>query len=147
MKTLIAAIASMCLLLACLPPPKPSVKITQPANGAQADQTQMVRGTSQAIPNGQVIWVVVFVQKAGRYYPQNQSADIQPNGEWASVTYIGIPSDVGLKFDLLAVLADKEGQNAFNRYLVNARDRSDYPGLERLPDGATIYDRVSVTRR
>ena len=163
MKTLIAVTVGLGLLLAAcsFPPPKPiqtpvasqtptpntGLKITQPIEGGKVDQTEMVKGTSQRIPDGHVIWVVLFVQKVGRYYPQNQPADIQANGDWASVTYIGVPKDVGLKFDILAVSADKEGQNALNRYLVNARDRSDYAGLERLPNGVAIYDRVSVTRK
>lgn len=111
------------------------------------DPAQMVRGTSQAVPDGQAIWVVLFVQKVGRYFPPNQAADVQPNGGWASMTYIGVPSDVGLKFDLIAVLVDKQGQDAFNKYLVNAKNKSDYAGLEQLPNGATVYDRVSVTRK
>jgi hypothetical protein len=148
MKTLITIAFGLTLLLAgCMPPPKPTVKITQPVEGATVDQTQMVRGTSQAVPEGHAIWVVLYVQKVGRYYPQNQAADVQPNGGWSSMTYIGVPSDVGLKFDLIAVLVDKEGQDAFARYLVNAKNKSDYAGLEQLPNGATVYDRVSVTRK
>ena len=129
------------------PVPTTNVKITEPSEGTKVAQTQMVKGTSQKIPDSQVVWVVLFVHNVGRYYPQNQRADIQANGDWASVSYIGVPKDIGLKFDVIAVLADKEGQNAFNKYLVDAKDKSDYAGLERLPDGATIYDRVSVTRR
>jgi hypothetical protein len=123
------------------------VKITQPIEQAKVEQTEMVKGTSQMIPNGQVVWVVVFVHSVGRYYPQNNPADIEPSGDWASITYIGVPSDIGLKFDLIAVLADQQAQNAFNKYLVDARDKNDYPGLARLPNGATIYDRISVIRK
>jgi len=129
------------------PTPTTRVKIIQPTEGTKVEQTEMVKGTSQRIPNEQVIWVVVFVQKVGRYYPQNNPADVQASGDWTSVTYIGVPADGGLKFDLIAVLADKEAQNAFNKYLVDARNKNDYPGLEHLPNGATIYDRVSITRK
>ena len=129
------------------PTPTTSVKITQPTEGTKVEQTEMVKGTSQRIPSEQVIWVVVFVHKVGRYYPQNNPADVQASGDWASVTYIGVAADVGLKFDLIAVLADKEAQSAFNKYLVDARDKHDYPGFEHLPNGATIYDRVSTTRK
>jgi hypothetical protein len=149
MRTLMSpGLGIILLLTACaLPAPKPTVKITQPAEGAMVEQTQMVRGTSRAVPDGQVVWVVIFVQKVGRYYPQNQAADVQANGEWASLTYIGIPSDVGLKFDLIAVLADKEGQASLDKYLVNAKNKSDYSGLGQLPNGVTVYDRISVTRK
>jgi len=143
----IVVVVALTLLSIGCPAPKPAVKITEPVEGALVDPSQMVRGTSRWVPTGQAIWVVVFVQKVGRYYPQNQAADVQANGGWSSITYIGIPSDVGLKFDLIAVLADSEGQAAFNKYLTNARNKSDYAGLEQLPTGATVYDRISVTRK
>src|SRR5207247_5996448 len=112
------------------PAPATSVEITQPTEGTKVEQTEMVKGTSQRIPSEQVIWVVVFVHKVGRYYPQNNPADVQASGDWASVTYIGVAADVGLKFVLIAVLADKEVTSAFNKYLVKARDKHDYPVLE-----------------
>src|SRR2546423_355972 len=136
MKSMAIAVVVLTLSIGCAAP-KPMVKITEPAEGGLVESTQMVRGTSRAVPAGQAIWVAVFVQKVGRYYPQNQAADVQPNGGWSSLTYIGIASDVGLKFDLIAVLADREGQAAFNKYLTNARNKSNYAGLEQLPTGAT----------
>jgi len=47
----------------------------------------------------------------------------------------------------MAVLTDKDGQAALNKYLVDAKNNSDYSGLEQLPSGVTIYDRVSVLRK
>lgn len=120
--------------------------ITYPANQARVDQIETVRGTVQGLPAGQVIWVVIFPQEVGRYYPQNWPADLEAGGEWSSITYIGVPSDTGKRFDVLVVLADAEAQNAFNAYLADARDRADWPGLEALPSGAVIYDRITVTR-
>ena len=127
--------------------PPTEVNITVPHEGGKVKQTEMVKGTSRSIAGGQVIWVVVFVHKAGMYYPQNQPADIQANGDWTSVTYFGVPTDVNMTFDAIAVLADQAGQKAFNTYLGEARNKNDYPGLERLPDGVKIYSRVSVTRQ
>jgi hypothetical protein len=127
--------------------PSADVKITSPHDGGKVNQTEMVKGTSSNVPSGNVIWVIVFVHKVGRYYPQNQPADIQSNGDWASVSYFGVATDTGLKFDAIAVLADDKGQKAIQDYLSNARDKNDYAGLERLPDGVKIYNRVSVTRQ
>ena len=126
--------------------PSTEVNIKVPSEGSKVKQTEMVRGTSQNIPAGNVIWMVVFVHDVGRYFPQNQPADVRANGDWDSVTYFGIPSDKSLKFDAIAVLADGGGQLAFNNYLAEARDKNAWPGLERLPEGAKIYGRVSVTR-
>jgi len=129
------------------PAPTTDVAITYPINLAKVDQTETVRGTVQGLPAGQVIWVVVFAQEVGRYYPQNRPADLEAGNKWSSLVYIGIPSDTDKRFDILAVIADTEAQNAFNAYLADARDRSDWAGLEALPAGAVIYDRITVTRK
>jgi hypothetical protein len=129
------------------PGPTTDVTITYPINQARVDQTETVRGTSQGLSAEQVIWVVVFVQEVGRYYPQNRPADMEAGDNWSSIVYIGIPADTGKRFDILAVVANEEAQDAFTVYLADARDRSDWPGLESLPAGAVIYDRITVTRR
>lgn len=147
MKTRIVLLVCVTLLSIGCPAPKPALKITEPIEGALVDPIQMVRGSSRGVPAGQAIWVFVFVQKVNRYYPQNQPADLQANGGWSSMTSIGIASDLGLKFDLIAVLADDEGRSAINNYLTNAKNRNDYPGVEQLPTGVTVYDRISVTRK
>lgn len=128
------------------PTPATEVKIVSPPDRGKVKQTEMVKGTSRNIPNGQVIWVVVFVHNVGRYFPQNRPADVQSDGDWASVTYFGIPTDAGLVFDAIAVLADDASQTALNNYLTEARDKKEWRGMEELPAGAKIYSRVTVTR-
>lgn len=127
--------------------PTTKVEITYPYDGATVEIREMVRGTSQKIPEGQTIWIVVYPHVAGRYYPQNDPADVQANGDWTSLTFIGVEEDVGGKFDIIAVLADKRAQDTFYAYLTQAKDKKTWPGLKRLPEGATIYDRITVTRK
>lgn len=129
------------------PTPTTKVVITYPVNLARVEQSETVRGTVERLPAGQVIWVVIFVQEVGRYYPQNRPADIEAGGKWSSLVYLGQPNDSGKRFDVIAVVANAEAQNAFNAYLADARDRGDWPGLETIPAGAMIYDRVTVTRK
>lgn len=124
--------------------PTPEVKITYPYDGATVEIREMIRGTSQRIPKGQVIWVAAYLD---RYHPQNYPADVQANGDWSSLAFIGIEEDIGKKFDIIAVLADKKAQDTFNAYLIQARDTKTWSGLERLPEGALIYDRITVTRK
>jgi hypothetical protein len=146
------------LLTACVPPPhEPTpvptatlttdVRITYPVDSVQVEREEMVRGTSQLIPEGYAIWIVVYPYVANRYYPQNDSAVIEAKGDWSSRTCIGVEADMGLKFDILAVLASKTAQDAFGAYLQTARDKEDWPGLEKLPKGATVYHRITVTRK
>ena len=125
--------------------PTTEVEITYPYDGAIVEIREMVRGTSQKIAEGQAIWIVVYVD--GRYYPQDDPADVQVDGDWSSLAFIGIEEDVGRKFDIIAVLANKDAQDAFNAYLVQAKVKKTWPGLEKLPNGAEIYDRITVTRR
>jgi len=122
------------------------VKISYPHDGSSVEMLEIIRGTSRRIPEGQVVWVVVFPHVTGCYYPQDYPADVQENGDWSSRAHIGVQGDVGLRFDIIVVVADKEAQNAFNAYLMEGRDKKTWPGLEGLPDGAVIYDRVTVTR-
>ena len=123
------------------------VEITYPYNGATVEIGERVLGTSQKFPERQAIWIVVNPHVAGRYYPQNVPADVQANGDWTSFTYIGIEEEVNRKFYIIAVLADKRAQDAFNAYLIQAKDTGIWSGLERLPEGATIYDSITVTRK
>jgi S-formylglutathione hydrolase FrmB len=92
-------------------------------------------------------WVVIYSHKVGRFYPQNQPAEIQVRGQWYSRVYFGVPADSGQDFDVLAVVPDVDAQDELRAYLADNRDRPDAPGFEALPAGAVIYDRLTVTRK
>lgn len=126
---------------------KPEVKITYPYNGATVEIGELVRGTSEKIPKGQAIWIIVYPYLFDRYYPQNNPAAVQANGDWISLTFIGIEEDVNKKFDIIVVLADKRAQDAFEAYIKQSEVTKTWPGLERLPEGAPIYDRITVIRK
>lgn len=126
---------------------KPEVEITYPYDGANVEIGELVRGTSEKIPKGQAIWIIVYPYLFDRYYPQKNPTAVQANGDWISLTFIGIEEDVNKKFDIIAVLADKRAQDAFNAYLIQAKDTNTWPGLGRLLEGVTIYDRITVTRK
>lgn len=83
----------------------------------------------------------------GRFYPQNRPVDVEAGANWSSVVYLGVAADVGARFDILAVVANAEAQQAFDAYLAEARDKSDWSGLTALPEGAVIHDRITVVRK
>jgi hypothetical protein len=116
-----------------------SLTITHPSNYDYVDLQEIVTGTSQNIDTGQVIWVLIYPHAAGRYYPQDEPADVQANGDWSTLVYFGTAADVGLKFDVIAVLANEEAQTAFNKYLEECIENQSWPGLEELPIGAVQY--------
>lgn len=128
-------------------PPTPSLKITYPPSGGRVEIREIVRGTSQDILKEQAIWIVIYPHEVSRYYPQDYPADVQANGDWSSSVFIGIEIDVGKKFDIIAVLADKKAQDAFNDYLEECKEKRSWPGLESLHEDAVIYDRITVIRR
>lgn len=123
------------------------IQVSQPIEGAKVNQIQAVEGTSLNIPDGSVIWVVIYLPIVRRYYPQDFPADIQVNNDWSTIVTIGQPGEVGLQADIIAVLADKSAQDVFNAYLQDAKSKNNFPGLEKLPDSALIYQRVSVVRK
>lgn len=135
------------LALASCIPAETTIVIVKPTEDAKVDQFLTVDGESQLLPDGSVIWVVVFLPRTGMYYPQNDPAAMQANGEWTAVAYIGQENESGLAADVIAVVADKSAQNAFRSYLSEARDKQNYPGMASLPSGAVIYDRVRVVRK
>lgn len=143
----IAMLVAGTLLIASCIPSETVVTIVSPPEGAKVDQFVTIDGESQLLPANSVIWVVVYLPVTGRYYPQNFPADVQANGEWSSTAYIGQQNESGLAADIIAVAADGSAQNVFNTYLIEAKDKNDFSGLEQLPKGVTIYDRVSVIRR
>jgi hypothetical protein len=127
-------------------PKEPTVEISHPSDGATVELREMIRGTSQNIPQDYEIWIVIYPQVVGCYFPQNDSADIQANGDWSSLVFIGLEGDIGLKFDIIVVLANKEAQDLFNDYLTQSESEESWPGISKLPDSAVVYDRVTVTR-
>lgn len=125
----------------------PEVEIVYPCEGADVETCEMIEGISCRIPEEHVIWIVIRPHAANHYYPQDGPADVEINGDWSSSSTIGIDGDAGKKFDIIAVLADGTAQDEFNRYLDWCREMNSWPGLERLPEGVSICDRITVMRK
>lgn len=134
------------LLTIIAKPLAPKVEITYPINNATVELREIVKGTSQNIPDGQVLWILIYPHEINRYYPQNKSVEFQAQGNWASPTLIGIENDVNKKFDIVAVLADEFADEILTNYLNEAAKMGIWLGLEILPEGALIHDRVTAIR-
>lgn len=123
------------------------VIITHPYDGATVEMKEMVKGISLNIPKRHSIWVVVYSYLTKRYYPQYGPADIQVDGKWSSLILIGSERSIGEKHDIMAVLTDKSAEEIFNEYYRHGKERNIWEGLEKLPAGAKIYDRITVIRK
>jgi hypothetical protein len=132
------------------PPSGPvQVQVTVPARQtppAKVVQAVVVRGTVQNLPAGQQIWVFTQNPGSSRFNPQSQAAVISPAGGWTSQTFVGSSGDAGKQFQILAVTADAAAVNTITGYLASARQSGNYPGLAKIPAGATVYDKVPVIR-
>jgi len=129
-------------------PLPPEVKITYPRDGDEIECEEdichiTVEGTFQRIPNGQVIWILVFPQVPNSfYYPQDIHASLNNvNGTWTSPANIGIyePEDDGKQFSIVVVVANKDAQDILEKAIGTGR--------KQLPQGASELDRITVTRR
>lgn len=123
------------------------VGITYPLNQTSCQAIEIVQGTSSGLPSDMAIWIIIKPQKNDLYYPQNKPAETDVNGNWSSVANIGRQDDVLEKFEIIAVLADQSAQDSFAAYIANSRENGSFDGLQLLPDGVQIYDRIVLTRK
>jgi hypothetical protein len=121
-----------------------AIDITSPSEGDGVDLTETVKGTSQNIPENQEIRVFVYI--VNRYYPMANPAVVEENGEWSSIATIGGEQDTGKQFGVYAILANQNAKDAINTYNTNSEISGKYGGMEKLPSGAVIYNKVFVIR-
>ena len=95
------------------PTPKPtSILITSPTDGSKVPILTIVQGTASGIPEGEDLWVLIVPDGVTAYYPQSGPIVVTSDGKWSSSARVGIASDTGLGFTLIAALADQEGRAA-----------------------------------
>jgi hypothetical protein len=117
----------------------PKLEIISPSDGSHVSHLALVEGISAEIPESQEIWILVYPHDVTYYYPQNGPAVVEASGYWSSLVLIGPEQAIGREFDIIAVLASREAQEVF---------RASIPqGFPILPDGAVIYDHVTVMRK
>jgi PKD repeat protein len=121
----------------------PVIKILYSLKTAHIQQT--ITGTAKNIPNGYNLWILVYPYPAHRYYPQSGKMTIQ-NGKWSIPIYIGVSDNVGVKFNILAVLANKQANDKFKAYIQTGEKTNNWPGMVGIPSGSKVYDKITVTR-
>lgn len=122
---------------------QPSIKITSPDENSIINKTIDIEGKAKRIPEGDPIWAVVYAyDPTNRYYPQSQLIYPAPDGLWRlkGIT-VGADKDHGRKFDIIACSADDKADKIFKDAL-----KPPWQGLEKLPSGTKVYDRITVTR-
>jgi len=125
----------------------PQITITYPEDNSMVVQREVAEGQYSWLPFGHHPWLVVYSHKSGRYYPQNEPAQITLKGDWSSIIFLGLPDTVGEEFDILVTIPRGEALRIFEEYLNTGKRTGSWPGLNYLPEGTDIYDRVMVTRK
>jgi hypothetical protein len=123
----------------------PEVKITYPSNTAAVNIQETVTGTARNVPEGQKLWILVYPPAANKFYPQSQNVNIVSE-EWSTPIGIGTKDNVGEIFDIVAVLADQKAQEELTNYINTGVKNNSWSGMDSIPDGALVYDKITVTR-
>lgn len=128
-----------------LTPPPAEITITYPSALPKVNITETIHGTAKNISEGQQFWIAVYPQTAFKYYPQNP-VNIQSDGSWDVPAQFGGENNVGEKFDIVAVLADKNAQTELNKYMDASEKAVFWPGMRELPNGTTKITNLTVIR-
>ena len=120
------------------------VTITSPASESKVPRFITVQGTACHIPNGEQLWVLIAVDGVTGYFPQPGPVSVGYDGKWFSRVTLGIDADRGKNFEINAVLVDKDGKTAIDRYFMQTPNPN-YIGINSL-QGITIMGTVNVIR-
>jgi hypothetical protein len=128
---------------------QPFAAIILPQDGQRVAREILVQGTVQSLRAGQQIWIAVVPDDTSLYYPQSGPVTIQGDGDWISPpVFLGSTDDIGQRgFDVLAIIAGSQAQQALNEYLERNQQKDQFPGLDELPQDTTVADSVTVIRQ
>jgi uncharacterized membrane protein YuzA (DUF378 family) len=122
------------------------IEITYPVKNESVNINETIRGVSRNIKLEKNIWVIIYSNVDRVYYPNRSSANIGADGAWTSPsTMIGSSNDVNKKFDIIAFLVDRNAKKELQEYFHRSEEKK--IGLNKIPEGATEYHRISVIRR
>ena len=121
--------------------------LTYPINLSEVDQKETIRGSAVNLPPNYKMILVVFNPVVERYYPQDQNFSIEADNKWSSLVLIGSDQDVGKKFDIIVLNANEKATGFFESYFLGSKNSGSWVGMNQLPEGAIIYDRITVTRK
>jgi hypothetical protein len=120
---------------------KPEIKINYNSNTAKT--VEDMEGIAENIPEGYELWIIVNPDTTNTYYPQSQPVKVQ-NEKWSVPVIIDTKDNAGGTFNIIAVLADQKARAEFTSYNEKCKRDSNSPGMDKIPDGATSYDEITV---
>ncbi|MFP5319430.1 MAG: toll/interleukin-1 receptor domain-containing protein [Acidimicrobiia bacterium] len=121
-----------------------SVRIVRPVPFALG-YPEVVEIEATGLPPG-TVWYVLQPEGEEHYQPDLPPARLGDN-RWSGEVWAGVEGESGTSYILTVVVADEAASRAFADYLERAQATGDYPGFDRLPDGASVVSGFVVTRR
>jgi len=97
------------------------------------------------LPPG-TVWYVLQPEGVEHYQPDFPPGRIGDH-RWSGEVWAGVENESGTRYVLNVVVADEAASRAFSDYIERAQATGQYPGFERLPDGARVVSGFGVTRR
>ena len=122
------------------------VKIILPLDNQTVPIPLRVTGTYQNLSPEYKLYIIVYSTDVARYYPQLNPIMEQSDNTWSCDVLVGLDRDVGRKFVIYAVLANKDAQKDLDIYINQVMDTNDSRGLKALPKGAEKCSFVRVQR-
>jgi len=125
-------------------PVVPAMSLVSPSLGQRVGQNAVpVAGTVSGIRADDELWAVVYVNKVNRYYPQDGPLFLdRRTGKFDGRAFCnGVRGDL---FKIEVYLAPQAANSEIAKMMAEWHRNSDYPGLNKLPDGAVELASVQV---
>lgn len=122
-------------------------------NVAEGDDVAMaytlIGGRSSEITEN--VWIFLRPAESNRLYPQSANAcegksTAQSDDRWEVAVRFGGPDNVGEFFEIIVTSATAAAGENISNTLQTWCQQNSYPGLEDLPTGVTIHQRLMVQR-
>nr|VFJ62883.1 MAG: Formylglycine-generating enzyme, required for sulfatase activity, contains SUMF1/FGE domain [Candidatus Kentron sp. FW] len=133
---------------------KGKAQITSLKGNERVTTPEHLKGECENVPEGTYLWILARPKFAQNYHPQSNQPDSGPisngcDGTWEGITHLGasVRGDINRKFEILLVGTDIKGSDIMQNYLKKASRTNRWVGIGQLPEGTTIYQKLTVIRR
>ena len=110
--------------------------ITFPDANAECGSVLTVQGRSVRVP-GKHLWLFLHRRGLAVWWPQSGEILVEEDGGWMQNAFVGMPHDVGFKFELKVIWLDEDAHTRMEDYLLRGESTGSFPGI-RLPDGSPM---------
>jgi hypothetical protein len=111
------------------------LNIIRPTDGQECGSSVKVEGKSKGFP-GKFLWIFAHVKYLrNMWWPQMNAVNLEPNGHWEMIAFLGGPQDVGFEFEITATWVDSSSNKMLNDYMTAGNQTGNYPGIK-LPEGS-----------